>query len=162
MDWMWIPTTAIILLCLEGTVWLIYRWVAKKPAFKTKQGVTVYTHLNSESSRTKKKEIEVYLDAFVDLLVTENLFTKQQLLRIISKVHLFWKIQPFWDNKEKRYVSGKRIGNHILVGWNPYLERTTLAHELMHIFLEEFRGTADADHILKPYWALCDGLSGPK
>jgi len=162
MDWMWIPATVIILLLLEGTAWLIYRWAVKRPAFETRQGVTVYTHLNSESKRTKKKEIEVYLDAFIGLLVAENLFAEQQLLRIISKVHLFWKIQPFWNNRRKGYDSGKCIGNHILVGWNPYLERTALAHELMHIFLYELKGTYDTDHVLKPYWRLSDGFSGVK
>jgi len=162
MTWIWLITGLILGLLCCGAALLIYRWVNKRPAFELKQGVKVYTHLNSESKRTKKKEIETYLTSYIGYLVEKNLFTNQQLLRIIGKTHLSWKIQPFWNKVEKEFHSGNRTGNNIIVGWKPNINKTALAHEYMHFFLYELKGTGDSNHLLKAYWTAADGFSGPK
>ncbi len=162
MGWIWFITGAIFTLLSIGGIWLISRWLSKKPDFELKQGVKVYTHLNIESKRTKKKEIEEYLAAYIHHLVAKNLFNENQLLEAIKKTHLFWKIQPYWNRATKAYDSGTCVGDHVIVGWNPYLERTALSHEYMHIFLGQIKGTADPDHKLRAYWAAGDSFSGPK
>ena len=158
--WVWLLTGIIISLIGGWVGVVVWSKLKKRPAFKTKHGIAVYTHLNSESKYTTKESLELYIESYIQHLATEGLFSEAKLRECLKGTQLYWKIYPYWNNDTKRLETGNRCDNDIIVGWQPKFERTSLAHEYMHLFLDKIQGNPDAEHRQKQYWKMADGFVG--
>jgi len=156
----WAVTGGILTGIIFLAGWMIIRALKKRAKFTTMHGIKVFTHLNEESNYTTKQIIDSYMEAYIQTLAAEKLFSANKLYKIVRGTSLYWRIFPYWNEAKKRFDTGTRSNDIIAVGWQPKLERTALAHEYMHLFLDKTQGDPDANHRLKSYWSIADGFLG--
>lgn len=142
--WLYFLGGLIASLFLCGAIWLTVYLIGKfNCLYKTKHGISVYCNENLYARNLKKKELENFIDAFLEGLAENKLIEKATSLKILKGKTLRWFPLPFYTNDDG-WVYGKASLAGAKVGFSPDLHKTALAHELMHVILLNRFG--DASH----------------
>jgi len=145
--WVWFLAGMFTAGLLSGAGYLLWRWLNKRLLYTTKQGVKVYAWRHPWAHNTTCAELEEVLDRWAGFAVSVGLCTHTQALNVLSDLTLVWRHRPYKTRKHGwisgiAYVESKAIE----VGWEPFLERTALAHELEHQRQWTVVGVKDPDH----------------